>query len=107
MSLVPFDKIGDRGGQLTRLQIAATVQFAGDVLGNIFRPALGGIEGDDADRVTILAGQQVLNYRFEVGGFVIGLPPRRSLIDRNHPPPSKPFHRCRSGRSTASNWNYA
>ena len=73
--LMPFDEIRDHSGDLAHLQIAATAQFAGDVLGNIFRPALGGIEGDDADRVTILAGQQVLNYRFEVGGFVIGFAP--------------------------------
>ena len=64
---MPFDEIRDHSGDLAHLQIAATAQFAGDVLGNIFRPALGGIEGDDADRVTILAGQQVLNYRFDVG----------------------------------------
>ena len=71
-ALVPFDKIRDRRGKIPHLQIAATAQFARDVFRNVFRPALGGIEGDDADRVAILAGQQVLNYRFEVGGFVIG-----------------------------------
>jgi hypothetical protein len=67
---VPLDEIRDRGGQLAHLQIAATAQFAGDVFGNVFRPALGGIKGDDADRIAILAAQQVLNYRFEVGGLV-------------------------------------
>ena len=72
--LMPFDEIRDHSGDLSHLQIAATAQFAGDVLGNIFRPALGGIEGDDADRV-VLPGDQVLNYRFEVGGCVIGFPP--------------------------------
>ena len=35
--LVPFDEIRDRSGDLAHLQIAATAQFAGDVLGNIFR----------------------------------------------------------------------
>jgi hypothetical protein len=64
VSLVPFDKIRDRGGQLTRLQIAATAQFAGDVLGNIFRPALGGIEGDDVDRVTIFGRSTGLELPF-------------------------------------------
>ena len=63
--LVPFDKISDRRRKLAHLQIAATAQFARDVFRNVFRPAFGGIEGDDADRVAILAGQQVLNYRFE------------------------------------------
>jgi hypothetical protein len=73
--LVPFDKIRDRGGEFAHLQIAATAQFAGDIFGNVFRPALGGIEGDDADRVAVLAGQQVSNDGFEVGGFVIGFAP--------------------------------
>jgi hypothetical protein len=54
------------------LQIAATAQFVRDVFGNVFRPTFGGVEGDDADRVVILVGEQVLNYGFEVGGFVIG-----------------------------------
>jgi hypothetical protein len=60
---LPLDKIRDRRAKISHLQIAATTQFASDVFGNIFRPAFGGIEGDDADRVAILADQQVLNYR--------------------------------------------
>jgi hypothetical protein len=34
--LVPFDKIRNRSGQFAHLQIAATAQLAGDVVGNIF-----------------------------------------------------------------------
>jgi hypothetical protein len=56
LPFVPFDEIRDRGWQLAQLQIAAAAQFAGDVFGNIFRPAFGGVEGDDADRVAVLAG---------------------------------------------------
>ena len=109
---MPFDEIRDHSGDLSHLQIAATAQFAGDVLGNIFRPALGGIEGDDADRVTILAGQQVLNYRFEVGGFVIGFAPGGGK-NRN-PAPSRRWrhttvaqHLLRLGcRDCARPWKY-
>jgi hypothetical protein len=54
---VPLDKIRDRRGKIAHLQIAATTQFARDIFGNIFRPALAGIEGDDADGVAILTGQ--------------------------------------------------
>jgi hypothetical protein len=72
---VPFDKIRNRERKLAHLKIAASAQFAGDIFGDIFRPALGSIEGDDADRIAILPGQQTLNYRFEVGGFVIGFAP--------------------------------
>ena len=72
---VAFDKIRDRRRKIAHLQIAATAQFARDIFGNVFGPTFGGIEGDDANRVGILAGQQVLNYRFEVSGFVIGFGP--------------------------------
>ena len=40
-----------------------------DVFGNVLRPALGGVEGDDADWIGVLAGEQVLNDRFQIGGF--------------------------------------
>jgi hypothetical protein len=66
--LVPFDKIRDRSGEIAHLQIAATAQFASDILRT-------SSDQCSADRVAILAGQQVLNYRFEVGGFVIGFAP--------------------------------
>jgi hypothetical protein len=78
--LVPFNEIRDLSGQLAHLQIATAAQFAGDFFGDIFRPAVGGIEGDDANRVIILADQEVSNDRFEVGAFVIGFAPRRGLI---------------------------
>ena len=73
-AFVPVGEILQVKWDVSRLQIAAVAQFTGDVLENIFRPVLGGIEGDDTDRVTILAGQQVLNYRFDVGA-VIGFAP--------------------------------
>jgi hypothetical protein len=46
-----------------------------DIFGNVFGPALGGIEGDNADRVGILAGEQILDDGFQIGGLVIGLDP--------------------------------
>jgi hypothetical protein len=35
----------------------------------ILRPFLGGIEGDDPDRVFVLAFEQVEDDSFQVGGF--------------------------------------
>ena len=72
---MPLNEILNGRWRISHLEIAAPAQLAGYILRNIFGPALGGIEGDDADRVALLAGQQVLNYRFEVGGFVIGFAP--------------------------------
>ena len=42
------------------LQIATLAQLMGDVFGDILRPALGSVEGHDADGVAVLPGEQVL-----------------------------------------------
>jgi hypothetical protein len=53
--LMPFDKILDGGRHVAHLKIAAPAQLVGDILGNILRPAIGGIEADDADRAMVMA----------------------------------------------------
>jgi hypothetical protein len=45
-------------------EIEAPHDFAGDIFRGIFRPMLGSVEDDDADRVLVLAGYH--------GGFDIG-----------------------------------
>jgi hypothetical protein len=40
---------------ISHLLIAAFPKFLGDVLGCVLRPAFGGIEGYDADRIIVLA----------------------------------------------------
>jgi hypothetical protein len=40
---------------------------ARDVLGHVARPALGGVEGDHAKRVRILAAQEIADDRFAIG----------------------------------------
>jgi hypothetical protein len=44
-------------------------------LGNVFRPAFSSIEGDDADRIAVLPGEEVLNYGFEVAGLIVRFAP--------------------------------
>ena len=60
-SLVTFDKIRERRGEIAHLQVAAPAQFMRYVCGNVIRPTLGSVEGHDPDRVAVLAGEQVLN----------------------------------------------
>jgi hypothetical protein len=55
----------------------------GDVLGYIIRAALGRIKGDDADRIIVLARNEILDNCFQVCGFVVGFAPGRGLIFRN------------------------
>jgi hypothetical protein len=50
-------------------------QLMGHIVRCIPRPPLRDIEGNDAQRVRILAGQEVGDDSFEVGGFGIGLWP--------------------------------
>jgi hypothetical protein len=73
--LVPRDEALDTGRDLAHLQIAPAAQFLCDIGGNILRPALSGVEADDADGVRILAVEQVLDDGHEVGCLDIGLAP--------------------------------
>ena len=48
-------------------RIGSNAGAAGDVIRNVFRPALGGVEGDDAERLLILPLQQIHDDGFEIG----------------------------------------
>jgi hypothetical protein len=76
VTLIPLNEILNGRWHISQLEIAAPPQLAGDILRNIFGPALGRIEGDDADRATVLAGEEILNNCFEVSGLVVGFAPR-------------------------------
>jgi len=43
-----------------------------DILRHISRPLFGGVKGDDANRVAVLAGHQIADEGFEVGLIDIG-----------------------------------
>jgi hypothetical protein len=79
-AFVAIDEILQEERNIALLQIAALAQIVGDIGGNVLRPFRGG-EGDDADRVFILAGQQVENDGIELGRAGVGLAP-----DRAQPP---------------------
>jgi len=66
-------KASSDGGHLITGKIKAAHDFAGDVSRCILDPTLRDIEGDDANRVVILAGHQVGNDRFEIGPLCVGL----------------------------------
>jgi hypothetical protein len=51
VAFVALDEILDARGHVAQLQIATPAQFMGDVFRYVLRPALGGIESDDPDRV--------------------------------------------------------
>jgi hypothetical protein len=44
---------------ISALEVAPTAQLARNIHGHVLRPMLGGVEGDDAAWVVILAGQQI------------------------------------------------
>jgi hypothetical protein len=46
-----------------------------DIFGHVLRPTLSGVEGDDPDRVAVLAAKKVLDDGFKVRGFVVGFAP--------------------------------
>jgi hypothetical protein len=80
---------------------AAFAQFIGDVVRNVPRPAFGDIESDDANRVVILAVQQIRNDGFEVG-VLYGRPRAmrararcRSRRAQDRPPDHRPAERSK------------
>ena len=71
--------INEALGVLARIvvRIKGSLQdLKGDVLRHVPGPALRGIEGDDAESVAVLAGQEIADDRFAIGlggvGLVIG-----------------------------------
>jgi hypothetical protein len=75
---VAIDEFLQMRRDVGQLQIAAMLDFAGDVLRDVFRPALRRVEGHDPDRPAILAGDQILDDRLEVRGLEVGLAPGAS-----------------------------
>ena len=60
--------------QQFQLVCAALPQLPGEVGGNVFGPALGGIEADNANRVLVLAFQKIPDG-LKVGALKVGLLP--------------------------------
>ena len=79
---MPLKEILNGRWHISHLEIAAPAQLAGDILRNILGPALGRIEGDDADRAAVLAGEEILNNCFEVSGLVVGFAPRAADLPK-------------------------
>jgi hypothetical protein len=66
---------GWRAAQLGLLQVAASRQFFGDVGRDVARPALDGVEADNAHRIAVLAAEQALKYVLKLGRLGIRLTP--------------------------------
>jgi hypothetical protein len=72
---VVVDEVLKEEGNVTCLEIAALAQFVGDIGRDVLRPFFGGIEGDDADGVLVLALEHIEDHGFKVGIFDVGFPP--------------------------------
>jgi hypothetical protein len=68
---MPLDKILNEGWHIDPLEIAAPAKFVSHVLRTILRPSFFSVEGDNADRIVVLARKEVLNNGFQVRGFVV------------------------------------
>ena len=56
--LMALDEVLNAGRHVPQLQIAAPAQLMGNVFRDVLRPAFGCVEGDDPDRVLVLAGRR-------------------------------------------------
>src|ERR1700761_8179020 len=57
---------------VTELQVATLAQLVGDVGRNVLRPAICGVEGNDAHRVAELSLEHAHDHRLKVGSVGIG-----------------------------------
>jgi hypothetical protein len=64
LAFVLVNEVLQEERNVAHLQIAALAQFSGDIDRNILRPALGGIEGNDASGVFAQPGEQVSDNCF-------------------------------------------
>ncbi|WP_210161778.1 hypothetical protein, partial [Bradyrhizobium japonicum] len=62
---VAIHKLAQIRRHVGQLKIATTLDLAGNVLGNIFLPAFGRVEGDYPDRLAIFSGKQILDAGFQ------------------------------------------
>lgn len=58
MAFVAFDKILNVGRQVAQLQITASAQLMGNVLGDVLGAAFDGVKRNDPDRL-VLIGEQI------------------------------------------------
>jgi hypothetical protein len=71
-TFLSLDEILNGGWHISQLYIATSPQFVSHILGNVLGPALGRIEGDDADRIIVLARKEILYNGFQVCRFIVG-----------------------------------
>jgi hypothetical protein len=57
-------------------------QFARNVLRNVARPSLGGVEGDYPDSVSVLTGEKIADDAFAIGLGGVGLDVGRAELPR-------------------------
>ena len=72
---MPLDEILNGGWHISQLEITPPAEFVSHVFGNVLGPSLFSVEGDDADRIFVLARKEILNNGFQVRGFVVGFAP--------------------------------
>src|ERR1700752_3687588 len=79
----PFDEILQVIGHRHAVAFAAHLYFPGDIRRQVLRPVLERVEGENADRIFELSGQQIGNDRFEIAPFDLALdaPGRAGILD--------------------------
>src|SRR5436190_10317386 len=69
---VALDEVADMFGQFVALDVEPGLNFRRDILRNVFRPVLEGIECDNAKRLVELAGDQIGDDGLQIGSLDFG-----------------------------------
>jgi hypothetical protein len=73
-TVIQINELSQADRNISHLLAAAVAQPMRHVLRYILRPLLHGVESHDADRVLVLAGEQIGDHGFQIGIFNIGFP---------------------------------
>src|SRR5690242_445347 len=71
---VRIDEVEYRLRDLAELDVASS-QLVGNIHRHIARPAFGGVEGDDANGMPVLAVDQLADQRIPISAFRVGFSP--------------------------------
>jgi hypothetical protein len=67
-AFVTINEVVQEERNIAQLKVAALPQLMGNITRRVSRPAFRDVEGNDAQRVRILAGQKVGDHGLEIGG---------------------------------------
>jgi hypothetical protein len=75
-----MDKIFQPRRDIFISEIAEILYLSSNIRSDVTRPVFSAVEGNDTKRVAVLAFDQIIDHRFEIGVTYLGLPPHAAGV---------------------------